>query len=181
MLHGGSHISSARQQRVFENYQPPEYHWSGFGRQASKPQWYDGNRDRKDIILWEGDACGAPRVVPKKINKKPPYNHSSDERLYRPVVPLSRRQLGTLVPARKEDRQLISRGRVEKDSRGMYLEHGVSDKYSRYTTMSRESASIFTQNKDKNIHTTMKSLIFTPHDMTDILPYSRTRSDFTLP
>jgi len=62
---------------------------------------YDGNRDRKDLILWEGDACGAPRVVPKKLGKKPPYNHSTDERIYRPVVPLSNHQLTTLVPAKK--------------------------------------------------------------------------------
>mmetsp|Transcript_18892 Transcript_18892/g.39310 ORF Transcript_18892/g.39310 Transcript_18892/m.39310 type:complete len:185 (+) Transcript_18892:40-594(+) len=180
MLHGGSHISDNKKQRRFEAYHAPDYHWRGFGRQSSKPNWYDGNRDKKDLILWEGDACGAPRVVPKQLGKKPPYNHSSDERIYRPEVPLSRLQLTTLVPAKKHDRQLISRGRQTMDMTGAYAEHGVEEKYRRYGEQSRESRDIFKRNKEKNVYTDMKNIIFAKHDLTDILPFSRTRSDFAV-
>ncbi|GMI45228.1 hypothetical protein TrCOL_g858 [Triparma columacea] len=178
MLHGGAHISSSKRQRRVDAYKPPDYHWRGFGRQASKPSWYDGNRDRKDLILWEGDACGCPRVVPKKLGKKPPYNHSSDPRIYRPVVPQSRTQLTTLVRAGKADRQLISRGNDRMDMTGRYVEHGVAEKYGSYLRQSVESREIFENNKEKNVYTDMKSIIFARHDMTDILPYSRTRTDF---
>ncbi|GMH60963.1 hypothetical protein TrRE_jg7458, partial [Triparma retinervis] len=141
---------------------------------------YDGNRDRKDLILWEGDACGCPRVVPKQLGKKPPYNHSSDGRIYRPVVPLSRTQLTTLVPAGREDRQIVSRGGERKDITGRYVEHGVAEKYRRYEEQSRESREIFKSNKQKNVYTDMKAIIFAEHDLTDILPYSRTRTDFNV-
>lgn len=82
MLQGAAHVSSASRIARMEAYQPPSYHRKGFGSQSCKPDWYDGSKDKKDIIMWEGDACGAPRVVPKKLGRKAPYNHSDDERMY---------------------------------------------------------------------------------------------------
>ena len=72
-------------------------------------------------------------MVPKKLGKKPPYNHSHDHRLYRPEVPLSRTALTTLVPAQTNNRQLIDRGSELKDMHGNFLEHGVREKFKRYT------------------------------------------------
>jgi len=66
------------------------------------------------------------------------------------------------------------------DMTGAYVEHGVSEKYKRYTEQSRESRVIFKSNKEKNIYTDMKSIIFAKHDLQDILPYSRTRTDFAV-
>ncbi|GMI01463.1 hypothetical protein TrVE_jg10545 [Triparma verrucosa] len=178
MLHGGSHISPAKRQRKVEAYNAPSYHWQGFGRQSSKPEWFDANKDRKPLILWEGDACGAPRIVPKRLGKKAPYNHSSDERLYRPVVPISSKQLTTLIPARAADRQLIERGSTKREKyTGSYVEVGTEEKYQRYTDMSRESRAIYKQNYEKSIYTDMKEMIYQEQAFQP-LPYSRTRSDF---
>ncbi|GMH65053.1 hypothetical protein TrLO_g5196 [Triparma laevis f. longispina] len=178
MLHGGSHISSSKRQRKVEAYNPPDYHWQGFGRQSSKPQWYDANKGRKPIDLWEGDACGAPRIVPKRLGKKAPYNHSNDERLYRPVVPLSLKQLTTLIPAKPDDRQLISRGNTKRELHtNAYVEYGTEIKYQRYTEMSKESKAIYKRNYEKSIYTDMKEMIYQEQQFQP-LPYSRTRSDF---
>jgi hypothetical protein len=64
------------------------------------------------------------------------------------------------------------------DMTGRYVEHGVAEKYGSYLRQSVESREIFENNKEKNVYTDMKSIIFARHDMTDILPYSRTRTDF---
>jgi hypothetical protein len=178
MLHGGAHISTPRRQHRIEAYVPPPYHWSGFGRQSCKPSWFDGARDKKPLELWEGDACGAPRVVEKRVGKKAPYNHSDDDRMYRPTVPLDLKTLGTLVPAAKDNRQLISRGTMRKDLHDRYVEHGVTEKYNAYSAMSKESKEIYLFNKHKSVQTEMKEIIFAKQTGETSLPYSRTRSDF---
>lgn len=93
-------------------------------------------------------------------------------------MPLSKEQLTTMVPALKADRQLVSRGGIRKDMTGAFVEHGVTEKFDRYTNMSAESKGIYLENKAKSIHTEMKSIIFAPHSQNESLPFSRTRSDF---
>ena len=185
MLHGGAHISDAKRQRVVENYAPPSYHWQGFGRKSSKPPWFDQmtSQKRRPIFLWEGDAVGVPRVCPKKLGLKAPYNHSTDDRLYRPVVPLERMDLSTLVPAPSAERLMVERdydcGMTEKQN-GRSVEHGFKDKCEKYTAAARGSAALLEENKQRSRKTTMQGLIFNGiHDKEGLyLPYSRTRADF---
>ena len=87
-------------------------------------------------------------------------------------MPLSRLHLTTLVPAKRDERQLIDRGLDVKDMRGDYLEHGVTEKSRRYTEMSQESRVIYKTNFEKSIYTDMKRLIYAPQKYTP-LPFSR--------
>jgi len=178
MLHGGAHISSSKRAAKFEAHVAPPYHWGGFGRESCKPLWYDGARDKKPLDLWEGDACGCPKVVPKKLGIKAPYNHSDDDRMYRPTVPLDLKTINQYKEATRNDRQLISRGAERMDRTGRYVEHGVADKYARYTAMSCEVREDYNANKKKSVQTEMKDIIFRGKQEHMPLPYSRTRSDF---
>jgi len=175
-------MSGARS-RAIEQFEPPKYHWQGFGSQSTKPTWFDPNRwdnGRKPIDLWEGDACGCPKIVKKKLGKKAPYNHSDDNRIYRPEV--SAQKFGTtMIPASKPNRQIVSRdhsGSEGKDLHGNMLETGTISKYKLYTNESAHSRSNFHRIKQKNVYTDMKGIIFAPQNMESLLPFQRTRSDF---
>jgi len=168
------------------NYEPPPHHWQGFGSQSTQPTWYDPYRwdkGRRPLNLWEGDACGAPRVVPKKPGKKAPYNHSDDDRSYRPEVSLDKYHITTMVPASKTDRQILDRdlsGFEGRDIRGSLRESGTIPKYQSYLRESNASKHHFSEIKAKNVKTEMKSIIFAAHNMDCYLPFSRTRSDFAV-
>jgi len=122
-------------------------------------------------------------VVPKKLGKKAPYNHSDDERAYRPEVSLDKYHLTTYLPAGQTNRQILDRdlsGGEGRDIRGKMRESGTYSKYKDHREESRASKQHFKDIKHKNIHTVMKDIIFAPHNQHEALPFSRTRSDFAV-
>ena len=189
MLHGGSHISSKPRQKQIANYNPPKYHWEGFGRKSCKPEWYaaDADRTKRPLELWEGDTCGCPKIVPKTLGNKAPYNHSNDERIYRPEVAISIKQLGTLIPANFKERQMLDLDHFSKpDRHGNHQEKGITEKYKAYKNMTLESNEIRRYNKNKAMVSTVKDIMGgvgaypngAPNRSADSLPFRRTRADF---